>query len=194
MKNRFHIIQYLIDNLNYKRYLEIGTRYAPESGNNSLDSIKCDVRVGVDISNKSATYIMSSDDFFKMIPHDDRYDIIFIDGDHEKGQVYKDIMNSLDHLSENGIIVCHDINPTFERQLHPTKCGNAWETWALLRQSRPDLTMHALNIDMLGIISRGSQDIYTDDITYSWPYLNDNRDKLLNVISLEQFKQIYANK
>lgn len=40
-----------------------------------------------------------------------KFDIIFIDGLHEGHQVYRDIVNSTNHLNENGIIVCHDCNP-----------------------------------------------------------------------------------
>jgi hypothetical protein len=193
MKNRFEIIQYLIDTYNYKSYLEIGVRYAAESDNISISTIKCDLKVGVDIENKAATFVMSSDKYFSTINKSQKFDIIFIDGDHEKTQVHKDILNALNHLSPNGLIVCHDVNPFAERQLHPTKCHNAWETWAMLRQTRADLQMHALNIDMVGIIRKGSQVLYTSDIEYTWQYLDKNRKELLNVIDEHTFKQIYHN-
>jgi hypothetical protein len=191
MKTRFEVIQYLINAYQLTSYLEIGVRYAIETNSISKNSINCAYKTGVDISNPAADYIMASDEFFSMIPIDQKYDIIFVDGDHEKHQVYKDIINSLNHLNDGGFIVCHDINPFAERQLHPTKCHNAWETWAMLRQTRTDLCMHALTIDMVGIITKGTQDLYTKDVEFSWKYLDDNRHELLNVITEDTFKQTY---
>lgn len=192
MKTRFDVIQYLINCKNFQNYLEIGTRLVPETGKSSIESIQCKYKTSVDISNTKASHVMSSDDFFRIIDKKIKYDIIFIDGDHEKTQVYKDIMNSLDHLSENGVIVCHDINPFAERQLHPSKCSNAWETWSLLRQTRSDLQMHALTVDMIGVLTKGLQQLYHDpNIEYSWKYLENNRKNLLNVIDIDTFKQIY---
>lgn len=194
MHNRFDVIQYLIDTYNYKSYLEIGVRYAEETNKASLVSVNCETKIGVDIVNKNATHVMSSDRFFESINPNQKFDIIFIDGDHEKTQVHKDILNSLNHLNDNGIIVCHDVNPFAERQLQPTKCHNAWETWAMLRQTRDDLQMHALTIDMVGLISKGSQELYTNDIEYTWEYLDNNRTSLLNLIDETTFKQIYNKK
>jgi hypothetical protein len=192
MKNRFDIIQYLIDSNNFKSYLEIGVRYAAEIDGISLMTIKCNKKVGVDIQNPAATYIMSSDKYFQSF--NQTFDIIFIDGDHEKNQVHRDILNSLNCLNDGGIIVCHDINPPSERMLHPGKCHNAWETWALLRQTRSDLQMHALDVDMIGVICKGSQTLYLDDIQYTWNYMDMHRIELLNVIDIDTFKQIYTKK
>lgn len=181
------IINYLIQTRKYSRFLEIGVRW------NSLNKIKCEHKDGVDISNSSGVnYVMTSDKFFESIPADQMYDIIYVDGDHEKNQVLKDIENSLKHLNEGGIILCHDINPPEEWLLTPTKCNNSWEAWAHLRSTRSDLKMYALNIDLgPGIIYKGSQEIYSDKFESSWHYLDTHRKQLLNEISIERFKEIF---
>ena len=38
------------------------------------------------------------------------FDIIFVDGLHEKQQVKKDILNSIKFLKDGGTIICHDVN------------------------------------------------------------------------------------
>jgi hypothetical protein len=135
---------------------------------------------------------MTSDEFFRTIDKSKTYDIIYVDGDHERTQVKRDILNSLNHLNENGLIVCHDINPLEEFLLIPRYCNNAWEAWADLRSTNHDLEMYALNIDHgPGIIRKGAQQLYTDHIEYTWQYLNMNRKQLLNEISVEEFKEIF---
>lgn len=179
------IINYLIETKNYSRFLEIGVRWG------SFNNIKCDHKDGVDISPRENNYVMTSDKFFETIPANQMYDIIYVDGGHEKNQVLRDIENSLEHLNEGGIILCHDINPPEEGHLNPRYCHNSWEAWAQLRTSREDLEMYALNIDLgPGIIRRGSQSLYIDELESSWDYLNNNRKQLLNEITVEEFMEI----
>ena len=61
-------------------------------------------------------YIQESDDYFSSLDKTIKYDLIFIDGLHLEHQVDKDINNSLNHLSENGVIIIHDCNPITERR------------------------------------------------------------------------------
>lgn len=181
------IINYLVKIKGYSRFLEIGVRH---NGNKmSIDHIECEYKDGVDIMPGRGNYTMTSDQFFKIIPDSQMYDIIFVDGDHEKTQVLKDIENSLKHLNEGGTILCHDINPPKEFYLASRYCNNCWEAWAELRSTRSDLEMYALNIDLgPGIIRVGTQETYKDKIEFSWEYLNTNRAQLLNEISLDEFK------
>ena len=193
MKTTQDIINYLIGINEYSRFLEIGVR--DNEGKMSIDHIKCEHRDGVDIMPGRCNYNMTSDQFFETIPDDQMYDIIFVDGDHEKNQVLKDVENSLKHLSPGGTILCHDINPPEEFYLATRYCNNCWEAWAELRSTRPDLEMYALNIDLgPGIIQKGTQNIYTDEVESSWNYLNANREQLLNQINLDEFITIFENK
>lgn len=49
---------------------------------------------------------LSSDDFFKK--NKKFFDVIYIDGDHKKSQVYKDISNAWRILNNKGLIICDD--------------------------------------------------------------------------------------
>lgn len=54
---------------------------------------------------------IKSDEFFESYSHNTFYDFIFIDGSHEFRQVGKDLLNSLNHLSDNGRILMDDMVP-----------------------------------------------------------------------------------
>ena len=88
---RYDIINKLIQVYNHQSYLEIGYL-----NGETFNKIKCPTKNSVDPNGK-AQFKMISDDFFNNIafPNGNGWDIIFIDGDHDKGQVKKDIVNSL---------------------------------------------------------------------------------------------------
>ena len=93
--NRWNIINSLIDEFDYKSYLEIGVR---RRGN--FNRINCVLKDGVD-PNGQGNYKTTSDKFFAL-PNvkKKKWDIIFIDGLHIDEQVNRDIKNSLKHLTE----------------------------------------------------------------------------------------------
>ena len=121
MESRIDIINFLSNRFDYKSYLEIGLRHPWEC----FDHINCELKDSVDpgyeTDNNIAKYKYTSDSFFSMLdnslldkPNDYKWDIIFIDGLHTADQVERDIINSLNHLSDNGSIVLHDCNPPTE--------------------------------------------------------------------------------
>tara|TARA_R110001592_G_scaffold8826_2_gene47836 strand:- start:5005 stop:5577 length:573 start_codon:yes stop_codon:yes gene_type:complete len=190
MKNSQDIINYLIKNNNYTRFLEIGVR--PNNKGMSINQIECEHKDGVDTQPNRCNYTMTSDEFFNTIPSTQTYDIIFVDGCHEKDYVLRDVNNSLNHLNSNGIILCHDINPPSLMHLNPDLCWNAWEAWAELRCTRSDLQMYSLDIDMgPGIIVKGKQEIYKKEVLPTWEYLDLNRKELLNSIPVEKFTELF---
>ena len=79
--SRINLIQKIINEQNYKSYLEIG---CDNDENFSRISIKN--KIGVD-SLKGGTLRMTSDEFFKI--NKDYFDIIFVDGLHTYEQTIK---------------------------------------------------------------------------------------------------------
>ena len=195
MKNRTHIIQFLINTFNYKSYLEIGVRKPSRNYN----IIKVDKKYGVDpspVHGYENDFKMTSDDFFKQ--NKMKFDLIFIDGDHRMIQTDKDIINSLDCITEHGTIVLHDCNPIEEKhqieEFTPKLVwnGSVWKSIAKLRCNRKDLDIVVINRDHgVGIIRKGNQELFTDyktiDEVITFPFLDANREKLLNLITPEEF-------
>jgi len=193
---RFDIIRHLIESRGYKSYLEIGVL-----GNETFASLPpLDVKDSVD-PNGQAVYTMTSDEFFAHYCSRS-YDIIFIDGLHLSEQVQRDIENSLTWLNHDGIIVVHDCLPaTEEEQLREGVSskpwtGDVWKTFARLRLMRWGLEMCVVDTDCgCGLIEFG--DSSSDDRmmlpeTLDWKFFEQNRNKLMNVISVEQFLNGYC--
>lgn len=188
---RYDIINMLIKKHNYKSYLEIGV----QNKDNCFNRIDCDFKTCVDPdSNAHADFVTTSDHFFE-VHNDNKFDIIFLDGLHHAEQVYKDIINSLACLNENGIIVCHDMNPTTElMQLVPRQSkiwtGDCWRAFVKLRVERDDLRMHVVDTDYgIGLIKKGKQIMLTKDcLDYSYNLFDKYRKDLLNLISVNEFE------
>jgi len=198
--NRWDIINHLIQKNNYKNYLEIGVRWP----NDTFNKINISHKDGVDPEPRGheVNYPVTSDEFFELIKGHDKikYDIIFIDGLHLMEQVDKDIENSLNHLTDDGVIVMHDCNPITEfRQREeyevngefPSWNGTVWKSWVKLRCSRSDLEMSVVDSDEgCGVIKKGKQKVWDKEsvekcIEYS--YLDKHRNDLLNLISVGEF-------
>ena len=121
---RTDIINKFINDRHFTRYLEIGT--FRNDNYNKINAIRCSVDPDPEAN---ANFCMTSDEFFKSLDKDIKYDIVFIDGLHEHSQVYRDIQNSLNHLNPNGIIVMHDCMPKNEKmQLWDNK-SHQHEEW-----------------------------------------------------------------
>lgn len=171
--DRMSIINYLIKKFNYKTYKD-----------------------GVDpMKNDYVNYNFTSDEFFELISNE--YDIIFIDGLHHDNQVYKDIINSLNHLSDNGTIVCHDMNPIFEIcqrkvPIVETWNGDCWKAFARLRSEKKDLDMFTVDVDFgVGIIRKGYQNTIAIPDELNYDFLNNNRKNIMNLITINDFYNIW---
>jgi hypothetical protein len=193
---RTEIINILIKKNNYKTYLEIGVNTPLQPGYN-WNGVQIETKHGVD-PEVDTTYKMTSDEFFeKYIKMN--YDIIFIDGLHIFEQVYKDIINSLNHLNNGGVIVVHDCHPKKEitqRRIRATSVwhGDVWKAILKLRIENPNIQIYTINADEgCGIIQKGSQillaPIDTSENLYTYNFFKNNKGKILNLISVKEFKK-----
>ena len=191
---RTQIIQTLINKINGKKYLEIGM-----GPGINFSQIKCENKVCVDPApTVPVTFALTSNDFFKQNKY--KFDIIFIDGLHWSEQVYKDIINSLDILNQNGYIICHDMNPHSEIiQRYPQPItesewtGDCWKAWVKLKTERADLDMFVVDTDYgCGVITKGKQNLIKIYEELTWDLLDNKRKELLNLISTENFLEIYG--
>ena len=146
---RWEIINFFILTRGYKSFLEIGT-----AKGDTFNRVIAERKVSVDPdTSTAATYHMTSDEFF--MEHQDKFDIIFIDGLHLCQQVYSDITNGLSHLNRNGTIVMHDCHPyTYMMQVPIPKIaesqwwtGDVWKAFVRARATLP-YEMYVIDDDL----------------------------------------------
>lgn len=128
--SRIEIVNKIINQQEYKSYLEIGT-FKDEL----FSKVVCKKKVGVD-PYSGGTHRMTSDNFFKN--NKENFDCIFIDGLHHYDQVIKDINNSLNILNKGGVIFMHDCLPNnLNEQMVPRTTlnwnGDVWKAFVECR-------------------------------------------------------------
>jgi hypothetical protein len=125
---RGEIFNKIISEVGYSSYLELGV----SSGDCCWKLVECQNKTGVDSNpnlNIPGVICTTTDEFFNTLT-DEKFDLIFIDAYHEKNQVFKDFSNSVNHLTENGIVVLHDIFPLSESNTSIERSnGNVYEFW-----------------------------------------------------------------
>ena len=205
--NRTDIINLYANKINAQSYLEIGVRFA----NDNFSKIKVPKKIGVDPGLEGVfegTHCMTSDKYFAQ--NTETFDIVFVDGLHEKEQVSKDIENSLLILNEKGVIICHDMNPKIKEHQLSNKdlcrhkyvetqkqlgnneyglwTGDCWKSFVFLRSTRVDLEMFVVDTDFgVGIIKKGIQQTISIPTELDYEYLESNRQTLLNLRSVQEF-------
>jgi len=194
---RTEIINHLIKRGEYKSYLEIGVNTPAQPGYN-WTGVEVETKHGVD-PNVDTTYKMPSDEFFES--HiSQKYDIVFVDGLHLFEQAHRDIINSLKHLNDGGIIVAHDCNPVEEITQRRERASDAWhgDVWKAivkLRIQNPELSVVTVEADEgCGLIWRGGQQLLNfgaDDDPYEYSFLEKNRVDALNLITPDTFLKMF---
>ena len=202
--NRTSIINHLITKYKLDNYLEIGIRNG--SNFNKIDIFN---KIGIDPQPKEGVIIKdnveiikkTSDEYFNNLEKNKRFDLIFIDGLHLEYQVDRDINNSLKHLNDNGFIVIHDCNPPtkfHQRDIYivdgkfPAWNGTVWKSFVKKRMNDKNLNMCVVNTDWgVGIIQKGKQKLYESKQNLSYDNFEINRKKVLNLISVTEFLEIY---
>lgn len=198
---RYDIINRIIENKGYKNYLEIGVR-----DGECFKQICCENKTGVDPAPVSShtTHIMTSDSFFETLDPSQKFDVIFIDGLHLDHQVDKDIENSLKHLSEGGTILLHDCNPptkdhaaenpVFTAPTNGNWNGTVYLSLIKLRLYKNDLKLVTVDTDWgVGILTRELSEtinVFPSEAT-TWDFFTLNRQQILDLISTEEFDEIY---
>ena len=190
-RNRIDLIQHIIENKNYKTYLEIGCH-----NNEVFDKISIE-KIGVDPVS-GGNYRGFSDDFFK--ENKINFDCIFIDGLHEYDQVKRDIINSVKILNKNGMIILHDcLPPSINHQRVPRTRyswnGDVWKAIVEARTWEHVNTYTVLADQGLGVIKKEQNTDKLDltNITFKnlkFKFFYENYNKIMRTISYEDFLKI----
>ncbi|WP_053972493.1 class I SAM-dependent methyltransferase [Mangrovimonas sp. ST2L15] len=206
---RTEIINYFIGFVDAQRYLEIGVRNPEKNFNRLQCPIKFSVDPGVEFEENPVDFKMTSDLFFERLAKNEleinpqeKFDVIFIDGLHLANQVEKDISNSLEYLSEKGVIILHDCNPpteyhqreTYGFMWSPARSfwnGTTWKAYYKVRHQR-DLFTICFDCDWgVAVLSKHPYPFFNqiqDGIQnefYEFSILNKFREEHLNLSSFD---------
>ncbi len=191
-KSRLDIVQTIINNKNYKKYLEIGC-----FDDELFNHVNCEKKVGVDPVS-GGTIRKTSDQFFSN--NEENFDCVFIDGLHECFQVRKDIQNSLKFLNKDGIILLHDCLPNNYYEQAIPRCQWTWngDVWKAIVESRKskDIDVYTCYADYgIGVImkrpNRNLLDIPNKNLSSLKfeDYFHNHKD-LMNIIEYERLMEI----
>jgi hypothetical protein len=184
---RVDVINRLATLVGAKSYLEIGV-----SDGQCFRLVQVAEKESVDPYPGLATHQQTSDEFFSTVDPTRRWDLIFVDGYHERAQALRDIQNALERLNPGGAIVVHDCDPkTEDMQRVPNVqdewTGDVWKAWAQLRSKRADLQMCVVDTDYgCGVIRKGSQK-RIEPGPLDWTTFVARRKELLNLISWDDW-------
>jgi hypothetical protein len=184
---RGEFISDLIRDLNFQKYLELGV-----ARGSCWNEVISPEKVGVDLMNDSVWNIpevisKSTDDYFESLDENKKFDIVFIDADHNKDSVKKDFFNSLKHLSENGVVVFHDVYPLSEENIQPQSCGTAYAFWVSLVDLVPENTFVYMgepgHIEgTVGVYFNSNKKIdwsYFSEMNHTYQHFYENLDKYI---------------
>jgi hypothetical protein len=191
IEQRYDLINYFIERYGYRSYLEIGCQ-----DDKCFSRMECGHKVGID-PNRGGTLKITSDNFFKI--NREKFDLIFVDGCHWNEVAYRDVINSLNFLTRDGLIVMHDCNP-----LTANSClrggplsihGDCWKALVMLKM-RKDLEIVTSEIDCgcAVIVNRESTDrefdfnLKLNELNFEM--LNRNRRKMLRLRDVNETLQI----
>lgn len=146
-----NLIKWIIKLTNCQSYLELGVEYGI-----NITEMKNLVKicVGVDINTVNIAkdniefFQMTTDDFFKQ--NTKKFDIIFVDANHNFEQVKKDFNNSLSILNKFGIIILHDTDPINEELLDENHCYDSYKIIDYI-SSNPELNIITFPIQETGM-------------------------------------------
>jgi hypothetical protein len=175
--NRIAVVNLLLSKFRDPAYLEIGC-----ASNALFNSVPVQHKVGVDPVS-GGTERKTSDEFFKSNTR--KFDVVFIDGLHTYEQARKDVINSINCLSDRGWIALHDMLPRDWTEHHiplvtrEVWCGDVWKVAFELSQTE-GIDFKILKIDYgVGVFRLLKKDVVLKDLT------GDLRDK--------EFSYFYEN-
>lgn len=226
--DRIDVIQRLIKEKKYTNYLEIGV-----FNGRVFFRVKCDLKVAVDPEFKfdslrkfgksllnpanfrNKYFEKTSDAFFAedadALLGGRKFDIAFIDGMHEYEYALRDVENTLNYLSDNGVIIMHDCNPltkqsasSFEdwknRNFADVWNGDVWKVILHMQSLRKDVNAFTLDCDHgLGMITKSKPEKtlhFTREQITSLTYedFNKNRKDFINLKPESYFFEYFGIK
>lgn len=197
--NHVNFLQHLVKVFDYESYLEIGVQKTSQC----FDLIPCKIKTGIDpifkmdaISENSYLFKMNSDTFFFITPivsPNNSFDLIFIDGAHNRENVLRDFNNSLEHINKGGTIVIHDASPYSEEMtLIPRETqqwsGDVWKACVqIVTQSKCLVYTIDADLGVMMIHPDLPREQTSKGYTQSWDEFQRCKKEMLNLITVEEW-------
>lgn len=191
---RWDLLNEIAQEIDARTYLEIGC-----DSDVCFNKINVFDKTGVD-PRKGGTHRMTSNEFFTS--NIKIFDLVFVDGLHMRHQVVRDVENSLECLSDNGIIALHDAIPLkYVYQIVPLSAasaheefngawtGDVWKAVVDLR-GRADIDVCTVPVctGITLIKKRSNRNILTNIDELDWPCFVEKKQHLLNIIGIDEYK------
>jgi hypothetical protein len=158
-------------------YLELGV-----FDNANFEKINSRKKWSVDLNGK-ALFTGSTDDYFSSISKKVRFDIIFIDANHDYDFVLRDFNNSV--IRCNKWILIHDLIPPSARYSKPSLCSDSFKIlYYLLKETNFEIYPMNSNFGLTLI------KMPADQINPPEKYKNIDYEEFLNFI---KNKKLYSN-
>ena len=107
-----------INDIEKYSYLELGV-----FNNVNFNNIKCKNKFSVDM-NGNAMFTGTTDEYFDQLSTSERFDIIFIDANHDFEYVIRDFNNAIKHA--NKWVLLHDMVPKSVKFIQPKFCSDSF--------------------------------------------------------------------
>jgi predicted O-methyltransferase YrrM len=155
--NHIEVIEFFVRLLKPRSFLELGTQYGECT--NQLLPLVPELYIGVDMKKTNNIdyllgkykhfqfYNMTTDEYFQNIKNKldngkkidsldslDYFDMVFIDACHTHEATYRDFLNVIDYVNEDGYIFFHDCYPYSKHWTNPELCGDAYKTSEIIRK------------------------------------------------------------
>ena len=190
---RTEVINDIAGAIGAEKYLEIGVR----DPHHNFHDVRIADKTGVDpaVDDVVGVLPMTSDSFFAK--NDEQYDIIFIDGDHRYWGCKRDLENALTRLTDNGVVIMHDVHPMNEQECLPKKPNNGlpWcgEAWKVFVEARVDGWM-GMTVDVdhgVGIVmpQKVNHQISNIEDGINFGIFRQNVREWLNVVTMDRAKR-----
>lgn len=233
--DRIELIQEIFRKTNFTTYIEIGTEHGL-----SFLPIRCKYKIAIDshflISKKrkikwliknpynirNKYFEETSDDFFRkresLLNGIKKVDVVLIDGLHTFQASLNDVLNSLKHLNNKGIIIVHDCLPPHKAAALQTNqfpneeqrkiegwtgewCGDVWKSIIYLRRNLYELLdVSVINTDYgLGVVrikNKIDRNLKIDEKSFNiidkmtYEELIENVESILDLKSSEYARKI----
>jgi GT2 family glycosyltransferase len=204
---RWDVLNAVVERIGATRYLEIGV-----NNGECLTKVNVYERWGVDpnanglgVTAPDLVIPRTSQVFFeKIAPYlQQRFDLIFLDGDHRAELVYDEIQAAKKLLSPRGVICLHDCNPhSEEMQEVPLRSGHLWtgDVWKTVARIRNEAEFECRVVPFdygTGVLVPARRSVRQASLPCSWDRLlwKDlvaDRENLLGLLRPDDWKDWVA--